>query len=85
MRPPLFIFCIMDKRDDTGPTFTHRIIDQRGLWRDVMATGELPNMDMQQMACALKVPDEIVFTEIVPDIPVDFGDPRDVEKLGRRS
>ena len=33
------------------------------------------------MACALKVPDEIVLAANILDIPVDLGDPTDVGNL----
>ena len=55
--------------------------DSRLIWRDCIATGDLPNLAMQLLARAFNVPEEITITENIPVIPVDLGDPSDVENL----
>ena len=66
---------------DESPIFMNQIIDQSILWRDVIVTGELPNMATQHLAGAFNVAEGIVFTANIPDIPVDLGDRSDAENL----
>ena len=66
---------------DESPIFMNQIIDQSILWRDVIVTGELPNMATQHLAGAFNVAEGISFSANISDIPVDLGDRSDAENL----